>query len=83
MAKKANAKPAMTTKEAGRIGGRKTARKHGKEFYQTIGKKSGQAVKKLIQEGKNLRNKIVWDSPVSQDYFYFKIAKIFVLLKFL
>jgi len=83
MAKKANAKSAMTTKEARRIGGRKTARKYGKEFYQTIGKKSGQAVKKLIQEGKNLRNKIVWDSPVSQDYFYFKIAKIFVLLKFL
>jgi general stress protein YciG len=42
----------MTVDEAGRRGGEKTASTYGKEFYSKIGKKGGQRVRKLIQEGK-------------------------------
>ena len=43
----------MTVEEAGRLGGEKTARTHGPEFYSEIGSKGGQKVRRLIQEGKN------------------------------
>lgn len=42
----------MTVKEAGRIGGEKTAEIYGREFYEEIGRKGGQRVKTLIVEGK-------------------------------
>jgi general stress protein YciG len=42
----------MTVEEAGRLGGEKTAKTHGEEFYSEIGQKGGQRVRKLIQEGK-------------------------------
>ena len=42
----------MTVAEAGRMGGEKTARTHGPEFYSEIGSKGGQKVRRLIQEGK-------------------------------
>ena len=42
----------MTVSEAGRRGGEKTAETHGHEFYEEIGHKGGQKVKKLIEEGK-------------------------------
>ena len=43
---------AITTKEAGRRGGTATSKKYGKEFYQNIGKKGGQTVRRLIEEGR-------------------------------
>jgi hypothetical protein len=43
----------MTVEEAGRLGGEKTARTHGPEFYSEIGSKGGQKVRRLIQEGKD------------------------------
>jgi uncharacterized protein len=42
----------MTVREAGRKGGEVTARRHGPEFYETIGRKGGQRVKELIEQGK-------------------------------
>jgi general stress protein YciG len=46
----------MSVEEAGRKGGlkggRKTAETHGHKFYEKIGRKGGQRVKRLIQEGK-------------------------------
>jgi general stress protein YciG len=45
-------KGAMTVSEAGRKGGLTTSRKYGHEFYEEIGHKGGQKVKKLIEEGK-------------------------------
>lgn len=42
----------MTVAEAGRKGGEKTASTHGREFYEEIGHKGGQKVRRLIQEGK-------------------------------
>ena len=47
----------MTVQEAGRMGGVKTAETHGEEFYSEIGRKGGQKVRKLIQEGKEMENK--------------------------
>ncbi|MGD6935311.1 MAG: Em GEA1 (EM1) [Candidatus Bathyarchaeia archaeon] len=46
----------MTVAEAGRLGGEKTSKTHGEEFYSKIGHKGGQKVKKLIQEGKRFEN---------------------------
>ena len=49
-------KGTMSVAEAGRLGGqkggRKTAETHGREFYEEIGHKGGQKVRRLIQEGK-------------------------------
>jgi general stress protein YciG len=49
-------KGTMSVEEAGRIGGqkggRKTAETHGRKFYEEIGHKGGQKVKKLIEQGK-------------------------------
>ena len=42
----------MTVQEAGRLGGEKTAQTHGREFYNEIGSKGGQTVRRLIREGK-------------------------------
>lgn len=46
----------MSVEEAGRLGGqkggRRTAATHGREFYEEIGHKGGQRVRRLIQEGK-------------------------------
>jgi len=49
----------MTVEEAGRKGGEKTAKTHGKEFYEEIGhkggeiggKKGGQRVKRVDRRG--------------------------------
>jgi general stress protein YciG len=45
----------MTVREAGKkgghIGGEHTAETHGHEFYEEIGHKGGQKVKRLIEEG--------------------------------
>ncbi len=48
----AGEKGKMTVSEAGRKGGRTTARKYGREFYEEIGHKGGQKVKELIERGK-------------------------------
>ena len=42
----------MTVAEAGRLGGEKTSRTHGPEFYSEIGSKGGQKVRKLVREGR-------------------------------
>ena len=46
----------MSVREAGKKGGQKggemTAKKYGHEFFEEIGHKGGQKVKKLIEEGK-------------------------------
>jgi general stress protein YciG len=42
----------MTVEEAGRKGGEKTSETHGEEFYTKIGRKGGQKVRKLIEQGK-------------------------------
>ncbi len=54
------AKGEMTVAEAGHKGGEKTAETHGHEFYEEIGhkggevggRKGGQRVKELVEEGK-------------------------------
>ncbi len=54
-------KGTMTVEEAGRlggrIGGRRTAETHGREFYEEIGHKGGQKVRRLIKEGKEYEAK--------------------------
>jgi hypothetical protein len=45
-------KGAMTVSEAGKKGGETTSNRYGHEFYEEIGHKGGQKVKKLIEEGK-------------------------------
>ena len=40
-------KRAMTTKEAGRIGGRSTSMRYGPEFYQKIGRRGGTTVRDM------------------------------------
>jgi general stress protein YciG len=47
----------MTVREAGRKGGETTAERHGHEFYEEIGKKGGQKVRELIEEGKKAQKK--------------------------
>ena len=42
----------MTVSEAGQKGGITVRNKYGHEFYEEIGHKGGQKVKKLIEEGK-------------------------------
>ncbi len=39
-------KKPITVAEAGRLGGRKTASTHGREFYEGIGRKGGKTVSK-------------------------------------
>jgi general stress protein YciG len=52
---KRNEKGTMTVQEAGRKGGKKTAERHGRDFYEAIGHKGGQRVKELIEEGKKAK----------------------------
>ncbi len=49
----------MAVGEAGRKGGKTTLKKYGPEFYQDIGKKGGDKVKKLIERGKRAQKKAV------------------------
>jgi uncharacterized protein len=42
----------MSVREAGRKGGETTARRHGPEFYEEIGRKGAARVKELIARGK-------------------------------
>ncbi|MFN3648644.1 MAG: Em GEA1 (EM1) [Armatimonadota bacterium] len=46
----------MTVREAGRKGGEVTARRHGPRFYEEIGRKGGQKVKELIEQGKRAQS---------------------------
>jgi general stress protein YciG len=54
-------KGTMSVEEAGRLGGqkggRRTAETHGREFYEEIGQKGGQKVRRLIEEGKEREGK--------------------------
>ena len=45
----------MTVEEAGRRGGERTAKTHGRLFYQQIGRKGGQTVRRLIESGRSSR----------------------------
>jgi len=47
----------MTVQEAGRMGGEKTARTHGEEFYSEIGHKGGQKVRRLIEQGREFEER--------------------------
>jgi general stress protein YciG len=42
----------ITVREAGRRGGESTKKKYGPRFYEEIGRKGGQKVKRLIEEAK-------------------------------
>jgi len=42
----------MSVQEAGRRGGQRTSQTHGRDFYEEIGRKGGQKVRELIEEGK-------------------------------
>jgi uncharacterized protein len=44
-------------RKGGQKGGRRTAETHGREFYEEIGHKGGQKVRRLIEEGKKYENK--------------------------
>jgi len=50
--KSMSSKGSMTVREAGRKGGEVTAERHGPQFYEEIGRKGGQKVKRLIEQGK-------------------------------
>lgn len=52
MAGEKHAKGGMTVREAGRKGGEVTSERHGPRFYEEIGRKGGQKVKRLIEMGK-------------------------------
>ena len=45
----------MTLSEAGRRGGNTTFKKYGQEHYEKIGRKGGQTVKRLVNEGKKIK----------------------------
>jgi hypothetical protein len=45
-------KGTMSVQEAGRRGGERTSQTHGRDFYEEIGRKGGQKVRELIEEGK-------------------------------
>ncbi len=52
MPKEEKAKGKMSVSDAGRRGGLKTSRTHGKDFYKKIGKQGGSRVRELIEAGK-------------------------------
>jgi uncharacterized protein len=45
-------KGTMSVQEAGRRGGQRTSQTHSRDFYKEIGRKGGQKVRELIEEGK-------------------------------
>lgn len=51
----------MSVREAGRkggkIGGQTTKRRYGHDFYEEIGHKGGEKVRRLIEEGKRAEGK--------------------------
>jgi general stress protein YciG len=49
----------MTVREAGRKGGETTKKRYGPRFYEEIGKKGGQKVKRMIEESKRARRQPV------------------------
>lgn len=51
----ATPKRSMTVREAGRKGGATTSERHGHEFYEEIGRRGGQRVKELIEQGKRIQ----------------------------
>jgi len=51
MSKNERRRGKLTVQDAGRMGGEKPLT-HGTEFYSEIGRKGGQKVRRLIQEGK-------------------------------
>ena len=53
----AETKGKMSVGEAGRKGGKTTLKKYGQDFYKEIGKKGGDTVKKLIEQGKRAQKK--------------------------
>ena len=48
----------MTVREAGRKGGEVTSKRHGPQFYEEIGRKGGQKVKQLIEQGKRAQQSV-------------------------
>jgi len=52
MVKKGKISVSEAGRRGGARGGKVTAAKYGHEFYEKIGRKGGQKVKKLIQRGK-------------------------------
>jgi hypothetical protein len=57
MAGKGNMSVREAGKKGGERGGESTAKKYGHAFYEEIGHKGGQKVKKLIEEGKKAAGK--------------------------
>ncbi|MGD6935312.1 MAG: KGG domain-containing protein [Candidatus Bathyarchaeia archaeon] len=55
--KKGQMSVAEAGRKGGQKGGRRTAETHGREFYEEIGHKGGQKVRRLIQEGKQQESK--------------------------
>ena len=49
-------KGTMSVRAAGRKGGEVTARRHGPQFYEEIGRKGGQKVRELIEQGKRAQD---------------------------
>jgi hypothetical protein len=45
-------KKEYTVREAGKLGGNKTAERHGHEFFEEIGRKGGKRLRELIEKGK-------------------------------
>lgn len=52
MARNNRSKGDMSVREAGQKGGRRTSETHGREFYESIGKKGGDRVSELVERGK-------------------------------
>ncbi len=50
--KKGQMSVAEAGRKGGQKGGRRTAETHGRDFYEEIGHKGGQKVRRLIREGK-------------------------------
>lgn len=49
---------AMTVQEAGRKGGETTKKRYGPRFYEQIGRKGGQKVKRMVEESKRARKQL-------------------------
>ncbi len=67
-AKKRNQQPEgeITTREAGRRGGRATLEQHGIEFFAKIGKKGGQRTKELYKKKPGRPKRPSLDEPVEE-----------------